>query len=408
MPKYSSEPSRDLGQPPVPAALQTVLAMIGSGEASSRALIARVTGLARSTVSQQVDALIALGIVEEQVISESVRGRPPRRLSISPGAGTIAVVDVDATATQVAIADLSGAVVARGIVRMPVDRGPEELLGAVVDEIRSMLAAHELDPCRVRQVVAGLPAPVDFQRGRVVRPPIMPGWDGYAVGDHLREAFKAPVVVDNDVNLMALGVAAQEQTDTPLLFVKVAAGIGAGIVTDDGVVLRGADGAAGDIGHIRTSVRRDVVCQCGKLDCLESVASYRAVLAALGIDSAPTDDPRHASRELARLIADSDAQALFRIRQAATDLGEVIAMLIHTLNPRTLVLGGPLSELHDEVLSGVRAAVYERALPLATRKLTITTSQLGADAGIAGAVVVATREVFSAEGMAQLLSAPRG
>lgn len=79
-------------------------------------------------------------------------------------------------------------------------------------------------------------------------------------------------------------------------------------------------------------------------------------------------------------------------------------MLIHTINPRTLVLGGPLSELHDEILPGVRAAVYQRALPLATCKLTITTSQLGTDAGIVGAIALASRQIFSVAGLARLLA----
>ncbi|MGP3775357.1 ROK family protein [Streptomyces sp. SDT5-1] len=405
MQKYAAGRIQDLDRPPVPAALRTVLAMIGSGEASNRAAIARLTGLARSTVSQQVDALIERGIVAETEISTSVRGRPPRRLSISPGAGSIVIADVDVSATQVAIADLSGEVIARDVIRIPVDHGPEELLEAVIECVRAMLADHERSASLVRHVVAGLPAPVDFQHGCVVRPPLMPGWDGYAVCDHLQSAFGCPVTVDNDVNLMALGVVAREEADAPLLFVKVAAGIGAGIVTADGAVHRGADGAAGDIGHVQTSTRRGVVCRCGKLDCLEAVASYRAVLADLGIDESSPDDPSQASRELARMVSHSDAQALFRVRQAAGDIGEVIAILIHTLNPRTLVLGGPLSEFHDEVLSGVRAAVYERALPLATRKLTITTSQLGTDAGISGGVALATREVFSAEGVARMLAA---
>jgi predicted NBD/HSP70 family sugar kinase len=389
---------------PVAIALRKVLEMIATGEATSRAAIARLTGLARSTVSQQVDELIERGIVEETESNESVRGRPPRALTISPRAGSIAVADVDVAATQLAIADLSGTVISRDIVDMSVDRGPEELLAAVTGGLRSMLAEHDHDPARVRHVVAGLPAPVDFQRGCAVRPPIMPGWDGYPVGDYLRREFGAAVTVDNDVNLMALGEASHELADTPLLFIKVGSGIGAGIVTADGSVHRGADGAAGDIGHIRTSTSRDVVCRCGKIDCLEAVASYRAVLTDLGIAVSSVDDRLHASRELARLVADSDTRALHRIRQAAADIGEVVAMLIHTLNPRTLVLGGPLSELHDEILSGVRAAVYERALPLATRKLIITPSQLGTDAGITGAVALASREIFSLSGVGRLLA----
>lgn len=389
---------------PVAIAMRKVLRVIAYREATSRAAIARLTGLARSTVSQQVDELIDLGIVEESESNQSVRGRPPRALTISPRAGTIAVADVDVAATQLAIADLSGAIVGRDIVDIPVDGGPEDLLAAVTGRLRSMLADHDLDPVRVRHVVAGLPAPVDFERGCAVRPPIMPGWDGYPVGDHLRARFGAPVTVDNDVNLMALGEATQEGADTPLLVVKVASGIGAGIVTADGSVHRGADGAAGDIGHIRASTRPDVVCRCGKTGCLEALASHRAVLTDLGIAPSSLDDRLHASRELARLVADSDTRALHRIRQAAASIGEVVAMLVHTLNPRMLVLGGPLTELQDEILSGVRAAVYEQALPLATRKLTITSSRLGTDAGIIGAVALASQEIFSEPGMARLLA----
>lgn len=399
-----SSSSTDMDQAPVSAALLKVLAMVGGGHATSRASIARFTGLARSTVSQQVEALIQRGIVEETELSGSVRGRPPRRLSISPRAGTVVAIDIDVMATQVAIADLGGTVAARDVVRVPVDRGPAHHLDEVVQKIDSMLHDHGQDRSHVRYTVTGLPAPVDFQRGMPVRPPIMPGWDGYPVADDLREAFGCPVIVDNDVNLMAIGEAVQEQTDTPLLFVKVGAGIGAGIVTDAGTLHRGADGAAGDIGHIQVATRRDVVCSCGKVDCLEAVASYRAVLSDLKIEGSIAEEPLHASRELARMVAQSDASALFRLRRAATDIGEVVATLIHTLNPRSLVLGGPLSELHDEVLSGVRAAVYGRVLPLATRKLVITTSQLGPEAGITGAIALGTRECFSAEGVARLLA----
>lgn len=354
-----------------------------------------------------MDELIARGIVEEAELSQSVRGRPPRSLSVSSGVGTIVVANVDVAATQLAVADLRGEIIARHLVRMNVDLGPEKHLGAIVDNANKLLDEHERPRSRVRHVVIGLPAPVDFQWGRAVRPPLMPGWDGYPVAEQLRDAFGATVTVDNDVNLMALGVATQEFVETPVIFIKVADGIGAGIVTADGAVHRGADGAAGDIGHIQVSTRHEVVCRCGKLDCLEAVASYNAVLTDLGIDPSLSEDPLHSSRELARMVADSDAKALFRVRQAASDIGEVVAMLIHAINPRTLVLGGPLCELHDEILSGVRATVYERALPLATRKLIITTSQLGPEAGINGAISLGIQAAFDGEEVARLLGAAR-
>ncbi|WP_026151428.1 ROK family transcriptional regulator [Streptomyces prunicolor] len=389
---------------PVPLALRRVLDLVVSGEATSRAEISRRSGLARSTVGQQVDHLVARGILQELESRESVRGRPPRVLTISPQAGTIAVADIDTLSSQVAIADLTQRVIAHETVDIRIDDGPKAVLDAVTERLSSLLAKHGRDPGRVRETVVGLPGPVDFQHGCAVRPTGMPGWDGYPVAEHLRTAFGCPVVVDNDVNLMALGEAGQAEADTPLLCIKIASGIGAGIVTANGDVYRGADGAAGDIGHIRAVGGGDVLCACGNIGCVGALASHRAILRSLGIPESTGEDPLHGAHELALRVANSDPPALHALRQAATEIGEVVAMLVHMFNPRTLVLGGPLSELRDDLLSGVRAVVYQRALPLATRKLTITTTQLGAAAGIHGGIALATRDIFSPPGIARLLA----
>ncbi|MFF5009759.1 ROK family protein [Streptomyces phaeochromogenes] len=389
---------------PVPVALRKVLDLVVSGEATSRAEISRRSGLARSTVGQQVDHLVARGILQELESRESVRGRPPRVLAISPQAGTIAVADIDTLSSQVAIADLTQRVIAHETVNIRIDAGPRAVLDAVTERLSSLLAKHDRDPDRVRETVVGLPGPVDFQHGCAVRPTGMPGWDGYPVAEHLRTAFRCPVVVDNDVNLMALGEAGQATADTPLLCIKIASGIGAGIVTANGDVYRGADGAAGDIGHIRAVSGGDVLCACGNIGCVGALASHRAILRSLGIPESTSEDPLHGAHELALRVANSDPPALHALRQAATEIGEVVAMLVHMFNPRTLVLGGPLSELRDDLLSGVRAVVYQRALPLATRKLTITTTQLGAAAGIHGGIALATRDIFSPPGIARLLA----
>ncbi|MEU9470829.1 ROK family transcriptional regulator [Streptomyces avermitilis] len=389
---------------PVPVALRRVLDLVVSGEATSRAEISRRSGLARSTVGQQVDHLVARGILQELESRESVRGRPPRILTISPQAGTIAVADIDTLGSQVAIADLTRRVIAHETVDVRIDAGPRAVLDAVTERLSSLLAKHDRDPDRVRETVVGLPGPVDFQHGCAVRPTGMPGWDGYPVAEHLRTAFRCPVVVDNDVNLMALGEASQAAADTPLLCIKIASGIGAGIITANGDVYRGADGAAGDIGHIRAVGGGDVLCACGNIGCVGALASHRAILRSLGIPETTPEDRLHGAHELAQRVANSDPPALHALRQAATEIGEVVAMLVHMFNPRTLVLGGPLSELRDDLLSGVRAVVYQRALPLATRKLTITTTQLGAGAGIHGGIALATRDIFSPPGIARLLA----
>ncbi|MDW6064462.1 ROK family protein [Streptomyces sp. FXJ1.4098] len=166
---------------------------------------------------------------------------------------------------------------------------------------------------------------------------------------------------------------------------------------------RGADGAAGDVGHIQSRGGNDVLCSCGNVGCVGALASHRAVLRTLGIPEATEADPQYGVHELRERVANNDPPAVRALRQAAAEIGELAAMLVYMFNPRTLVLGGPLSELRDELLSGVRAVVYQRALPLATRKLTITTAQLGAASALHGAVALATRDVFSERGIARLL-----
>ncbi|TDD89244.1 ROK family protein [Saccharopolyspora karakumensis] len=382
-----------------------MLALVRSGEATSRAEIARRTSLARSTVGQQVNHLLTSGLVTEDEGGDTVRGRPPRVLRISPQAGVIAAADVDGTATHLAISDLTGKVLAREVTTIPVEAGPERALGDLTARIRALLDGHASDR-PLRHVVVGLPAPITPD-GCTVKAPItlraatMSGWDGTPVATHLEQALSAPVTVDNDVNLMALGEAAHDAPG-PLLFIKAGAGIGSGVVTAEGTVLRGADGAAGDINHLRIAHDSDVVCACGHTGCLGSVASYRAVLNDLDIPF--PEDPLHGSRQLAELVASGDPTTLRRIRRAATHLGEAAALLIQFQNPRTLVLGGLLAQLNDDVLSGVRAAVYDRAAPLFTRKLTITTSTLGDQAGVLGGITLALDRTFDNDGLTRLLN----
>ncbi|MFI0815422.1 ROK family protein [Streptomyces sp. NPDC021098] len=389
--------------PSVSVGLRRVLDLVVSGEATSRAEIARRSGLVRTTVGKQVDHLVERGILEEIEPSESVRGRPPRVLTLSPRAGTVAVADVDTLASQVAIADLAGRVLAQETVPLRIDTGPETVLETVTERLRGLLARCGRDPGRVREVVMGLPAPVDVQRGRAVRPTGMPGWAGYPVAEELSRRFRCPALVDNDANLMALGEACQEESETPLLCIKISAGVGAGIVTAEGQLYRGADGAAGDVGHIRAAGAGDVLCSCGNTGCLSALASRPAVLRGLGIPESTEEDPLHGARVLAERVADNEPRAIRALRQAGSDVGEIAAMLVSMYNPRTLVVGGPLSALRDELLSGVRAVVYRRAVALATSKMTITTPRLGDSSGIHGAIALATRDVFSAQGVARLM-----
>jgi predicted NBD/HSP70 family sugar kinase len=366
--------------------------LVASGQATSRSDLARVTGLARSTVSEHLAPLLRIGLIGEHDAEAGARGRPPSLLTLNPQAGVILVADIGAARGRLAIADFGQHFVAERSIKTDVGRGPETVLDEVRAEFLQMLAEHQVESRSVRLIVVGLPAPVDFASGVPVRPPIMPGWDNYPVPASFQEAFAAPVLVDNDVNLMALGEArCRPASQCPLLYVKASTGIGCGIVTHDGQLHRGADGAAGDIGHVRVP-GHDEVCRCGAVGCIESFASYAAIMRKADDDGADT----------------GEGQLSARVRAAAGEIGEVIAMLVHFFNPAVIVLGGRMTQFGDEMLAGVRSVVYRRALPLATRKLSVELSTLGNRAGIIGAVVLGVEHVLSPQGLRSMMSSGGG
>ncbi|MHA6800081.1 ROK family protein [Bounagaea algeriensis] len=379
--------------------------LIASGTAASRAELVRATGLARSTVNTHLEALLAAGaVVESGGAGNGGRGRPAHRLRLAARAGVVLVADVGVHSSRLAIADLGQTVLAEQHASLDVTDGPEAGLDTLTEHFRSLLTSAAVEQAEVKALVIGLPGPVDSQVGAPVRPPIMPGWDSFPVGQVMGERFGCTTLVDNDVNLMALGEArALPAAAAPLLFLKIGTGIGGGVVSADGELHRGSDGAAGDIGHIRVSGADDVVCQCGNVGCVEAVASAGAVLRHL---HAEQDGAESSVADLARLLRDGDPAAVHLVRSAAETLGEVVAMLVHFYNPKTIVLGGLITVASDDVLAGIRSVVYRRALPLATRHLALRHSLLGRSAGLAGGAVAGIEGVLSPPGIYGLVNRP--
>jgi predicted NBD/HSP70 family sugar kinase len=380
--------------------LSTVARLVASGAAVSKADLVPAAGLARTTVSTAVDELLAHGLLRiDGTRPTAGRGRPADRLALSPRGGHVLLADVGASSAHLAVVDLSQRVLARTLVPVDVRDGPDAVLGVVETELAALRAAEPGD-VPVRAVVIGLPGPVDGTRGIPVRPPIMPGWHAYPVAARLSRTFGCPAVLENDVNLRALGEARALPADqTPLLFVKVGTGIGGGMVSREGVLHHGADGAAGDIGHVRVRGAPDDTCVCGNVGCIEAVASAGAIARRLGAPGPPVP-----IAEVRALLARGDPAAVSAVREAAGLIGELVATLVHFYNPARVTIGGALSAASDELLAGVRSVAYQRALPLATRNLVLTNSVLGEYAGLAGATVLGIERVLSTESIGLLLA----
>ncbi|WP_367038393.1 ROK family protein [Streptomyces sp. Je 1-332] len=375
--------------------------LIAAGAAPSRVSLVRATGLSRTAVNTHLEPLLRAGlVVEDGQAAGGGRGRPAHRLALAHRADVVVVADVGTQSARLAVVHLDQTQLVRQEIALDIALGPVAGLDALEQGLLGALAEAAVEPSAVRCLVVGLPGPVDAQLGRPVRPPIMPGWDGFPVSDTLRERFGCPVLVDNDVNLMALGEArARPPEESPLLYLTIGMGIGGGLVSADGSLHRGADGAAGDIGHVRAASRDDVVCVCGNVGCVEAIASAGAVLRRLqtqGRDLATIED-------LAALLRSGDPGAVRAVRGATEPIGEVVATLVHFYNPRTIVIGGLISTGSDDVLAGVRSVVYRRALPLATRNLLLSHSILG-DAGIAGGVAAGIETVLAPGNIDALLS----
>jgi predicted NBD/HSP70 family sugar kinase len=314
-------------------------------------------------------------------------------LSLDPDAGLVFAVDLGASHSRVALTDLRGEPLAELTTEMEISAGPEQVLSGVEEQFDLLLAQAGRVESDVMAIGVGVPGPVEFASGRPASPPIMPAWDGFPIPERLGARYGAPVLVDNDVNMMALGEQHRNWADCEqLVFVKVGTGIGCGIVTE-GRVYRGAQGAAGDIGHIRLRDHDDIACECGNRGCLEAVAGGRAMsrqLSALGLDA-------RNSRDVVRLVRDHDTEAVRLVRQAGRQLGEVLAGLVNALNPGVIVIGGDVAEAHEQLFAGVREVVYMHSTPLATRHLQITRSSLEDRAGIIGASVLAIESVLAPE-----------
>ncbi len=368
-----------------------VFALLRDGRPRTRSELATSTGVARSTVAARIDQLMRLGLVAPSG-GTSTGGRPPSLFAMNPEARLVTGVDVGATHVALVLADLSGRIHAERGTALDVAEGPEAVLSWVTTTASRCLADIGRQTSDLAAVGMGLPGPVEHASGRPINPPIMPGWDRYDVPGRVQRDLDVPVLVDNDVNIMALGEQSAFPDISNLVFVKVATGIGAGIISG-GQLQRGAQGTAGDVGHVRVSRAGDVTCRCGNTGCLEAVAAGPALARALREAGVPAGT----GEDVVGLTRAGDPTALRIVRQAGRDLGEVLATMVNLINPSVVVIGGRLAGAGEHLLAGIREVVYQRSLPLATEHLRLTASSVGHQAAARGAVALAIGHALSPE-----------
>lgn len=384
------------------AQIITFVRKLGS---ATRPEISTSTSLSRTLATKFIEMACELKLINNGELRQSTGGRAPRLLNFNESAGSILVAELGATGFSVAASDLSGNLLDHSYVYIDVSKGPAAVLTLVEKSFDALINKFKLK--NLWGIGIGVPGPVEFANGIPVSPPIMPGWDKYPIRTRFSDKYHVPVWVDNDVNLMALGEHAlrKDSITNELIFVKVGSGIGAGILTH-GQLHRGAQGCAGDIGHIALSANNEP-CRCGNLGCIEAVAGGLALvrdaeIAASNGESIYLSKLKKNQNKL--LIQDviagslnGDRWCVERIIKAGNDIGTVLATLVNFHNPSLIVIGGSVSDAGDKLLASIRETVLNRSLPLATRDLQIRISEYPKQAGLAGAVEMVINELFSSE-----------
>ncbi|MFF9347781.1 ROK family protein [Streptomyces sp. NPDC014734] len=369
------------------ANLERVVRAVRMAGSLTQAEIARSTGLSAATVSNIVRELKESGTVE--VTPTSAGGRRARSVSLSGDAGIVIGVDFGHAHLRVAVGNLAHQVLAEEAEPLDVDASSEEGFGRAQRLVERLIAATGIGPDKVIGVGLGVPGPIDVESGTLGSTSILPGWTGINPGEELANRLGVPVHVDNDANLGALGelVWGSGRGVKDLAYIKVASGVGAGLVID-GRIYRGPGGTAGEIGHI-TLDESGPVCRCGNRGCLETFTAARYVLPLLR----PSHGPDLTMERMVQLAREGDPGCRRVIGDVGRHIGSGVANLCNLLNPSRVVLGGALAEAGELVLSPIRDSVSRYAIPSAARQLSVLPGALGGRAEVLGALALVLSEM---------------
>ncbi|MFG2043291.1 ROK family protein [Dactylosporangium sp. NPDC048998] len=354
----------------------------------TRAELVTLSGLSRPTVSAVLIDLGGAGLVSEKVgaASRPVGGRPASVVQLTRRAGIAVGADIGRRHVRVAVADLGHAVIAERAARtdFDIDDRPLDALELAVSLVDAALGDIGATRDEVVGVGLGVPAPIT-RDWRIGSPPMLPGWADLRPADELDARLGLPVRVDNDANLAALGeyVWGAGRGCTDLVYVKLATGIGAGIVLD-GRLYRGAAGTAGELGHV-TLDARGAVCRCGNRGCVELAVGGRALLA----HARQTHPELHDLGGLIEYAHAGDPGCRRLIMDAGTQLGYALGNLVNLINPQRVLLGDELGAATELLREPLQRGLAETALAAAAEAVEVVQGALSLRAAALGAVALA-------------------
>lgn len=316
------------------------------------------------------------------------------------------VVGVDIGGTKIYTGVFNAAMECVGTARVSTkaQRGPDSVIERIVRCVLDAVDECDLALSQIKGIGVGAPGAVDTENGRVIFAPNL-GWKDVSLKKPLEKELKAPVFLENDCNICALGVYDVELKRKPKHFVGIflGTGIGAGLILNS-EIHSGFNRTAGEIGHMVLEISGPK-CACGNNGCFEALASrtalFRKIQTAvkdgqktLLTDMLGPDLEDLRSGDLRKAIRRGDKLVDQIVEEAAEYTGIAVANIINLLNPEVVVLGGGVIEaLEDEMMAIIIETAQEYSMSGTTKGIEILASKLGDEAGITGGAVLARRSI---------------
>lgn len=305
-------------------------------------------------------------------------------------------IDLGGTQLRVAVANAQGGIRGQPIrVETEAARGPDHVIGRIVDSIDQALQEAKVDRRAISAIGMGMPGPLNGATGVVFSPANLPGWNDVPLSRILRQGTGIRTFLEHDANLAAFGEwrKGAGKGARHMAYVTVSTGIGAGLIIH-GQLYNGAGGIAGELGH--TIIQwRGPLCKCGQRGCLEALASGTA-LARMAREALAGNvrtslrslkgPGRPTARDIDEAARHGDPLARRLLEQAGAALGVGLGNLVNLLNPELIVLGGSVMKAGPLIRRPMRASLEASAWKAARRGLRIVPPVLGQDVGLIGAI----------------------
>ncbi len=387
--------------------LSMALRLIHKQAPISRAQVAQITGLNKSTISSLVDDLIARNLVHETGVNSAGAGRPAMMLELNPQAGNIIGVELGVDFVSVAVTDFVGNIVWRKREDADPIEGQEKMIAQTLRIVKEAMSVNKKRGMRFLGLGLATPGTVDLNEGLLVFAPNL-HWRNVPFRKIFSESTKLKVYVENDANAATLAehLFGNARHCDNFICVFAGVGIGSGLFLN-GKLYRGNNGYAGEIGHAPiTSGSSQTICHCGNRGCWETYVNQYSIIQRVQarlevkrssvIPKLMADQNAPLSMPLIKQAADlGDQEALDSFIEAGRAMGQGFAGLINIFNPEKIILGGPLSIAGEYLLPAIKETIARHALPEMDQQAEALLSSFGADASLIGAIAIVVDDILS-------------